>query len=100
MAGIWRLQEADAQDVTQAVLVKLVLSRRQFTYGPSQSFRGWMRMSIKRACSGCTTGRRRSLGVVALNGNDGLDSIEAVATAQRSGPAARIGVRPRAARGG
>jgi hypothetical protein len=36
-------------------------------------------MSAKRACSGCTTGRRRSLGVVAPNANDGLDSIEAFA---------------------
>jgi hypothetical protein len=36
-------------------------------------------MSVKRACSGCTTGRSRSLGVVAPNVNDGLDPIEAVA---------------------
>ena len=75
----WRLQEAGAQDVTQAVLIKLVLSLRQFTYDPSQSFRGWLRKSVKRVCSGCTTRRRRSLGVVAPNGNDGLDPIEAVA---------------------
>jgi RNA polymerase sigma-70 factor, ECF subfamily len=45
----WRLQEADAQDVTQAVLIKLVLSLRQFTYDPSQSFRGWLE-NVGKAC--------------------------------------------------
>jgi RNA polymerase sigma-70 factor (ECF subfamily) len=39
----WRLQEADAQDVTQMVLVKLVRRLPNFTYDPSRSFRGWLR---------------------------------------------------------
>ena len=39
----WKLQEADAQDVTQMVLVKLVRQLPDFTYDPSRSFRGWLR---------------------------------------------------------
>ena len=39
----WRLQEADAQDVTQDVLVKLVNRMRTFTYDASGSFRGWLK---------------------------------------------------------
>ena len=39
----WKLQEADAQDVTQMVLVKLVRQLPNFTYDPSRSFRGWLR---------------------------------------------------------
>jgi RNA polymerase sigma-70 factor (ECF subfamily) len=39
----WGLQEADAQDVTQMVLVKLVRHLPDFRYDPSRSFRGWLR---------------------------------------------------------
>ena len=34
----WRLQDADAQDVTQAVLTKLAVQLRRFAYDPSQKF--------------------------------------------------------------
>lgn len=39
----WRLQDADAEDVTQNVLVKLTQALREFTYDPSRSFRGWLK---------------------------------------------------------
>src|SRR5262249_47193788 len=35
----WDLQEADAQDVTQNVLLKLVAKLRAFRYDPARSFR-------------------------------------------------------------
>jgi RNA polymerase sigma-70 factor (ECF subfamily) len=38
-----KLQEADAQDVTQTVLTKLVVKMRTFDYDPAQSFRGYLR---------------------------------------------------------
>jgi RNA polymerase sigma-70 factor (ECF subfamily) len=38
----WRLQEADAQDVTQEVLIKLVQLLRTFPYDRKRSFRGWL----------------------------------------------------------
>jgi RNA polymerase sigma-70 factor (ECF subfamily) len=39
----WNLQEADAQDVTQDVLLRLADKMRTFAYDPSGSFRGWLR---------------------------------------------------------
>jgi RNA polymerase sigma-70 factor (ECF subfamily) len=39
----WRLQDADAEDVTQDILVKLTQKLRDFAYDPSRSFRGWLR---------------------------------------------------------
>ncbi len=39
----WRLQEADAEDVTQAVLVRLSARMRTFVYDPARSFRAYLR---------------------------------------------------------
>jgi RNA polymerase sigma-70 factor (ECF subfamily) len=39
----WHLQEADARDVTQAVLVKLVQKMRTFRYDASGSFRAYLK---------------------------------------------------------
>jgi RNA polymerase sigma-70 factor (ECF subfamily) len=39
----WKLQEADAQDVTQNVLVKLADKMRTFSYDPARSFRGYLK---------------------------------------------------------
>lgn len=75
----WRLQEADAQDVTQAVLTKLVLYLRGFTYNPALSFRGWLRTSVKHVCSDCIAGRRRSLGASAQAERGEIDPIASVA---------------------
>jgi RNA polymerase sigma-70 factor (ECF subfamily) len=39
----WHLQEADAQDVTQDVLLKVARRMQTFVYDPSQSFRAWLK---------------------------------------------------------
>jgi RNA polymerase sigma-70 factor (ECF subfamily) len=39
----WKLQDADAEDVTQEILLKLAQKLRAFTYDPSRSFRGWLK---------------------------------------------------------
>ncbi len=39
----WSIQEADAQDVTQDVLLKLARAMQTFTYDPSRSFRAWLK---------------------------------------------------------
>ena len=39
----WKLQDADAEDVTQNILVKLSRNLRAFAYDPSRSFRGWLK---------------------------------------------------------
>jgi RNA polymerase sigma-70 factor (ECF subfamily) len=38
-----KLQDADAQDVTQMVMLRLVRNLPDFAYDPSRSFRGWLR---------------------------------------------------------
>jgi len=54
----WRLQEEDAQDVTQSVLVRLVEKIRTFDYDPARSFRGWLRTLTHHAWSDFLAGRR------------------------------------------
>ena len=39
----WGLQQADAQDVTQVVLLRLVRRMKDFTYDPGRSFRAWLK---------------------------------------------------------
>jgi RNA polymerase sigma-70 factor (ECF subfamily) len=39
----WKLQEADAQDVTQTVLIKLADKMRTFQYDPARSFRAYLK---------------------------------------------------------
>src|SRR6516162_11528206 len=39
----WHLQEADAQDVTQTVLLKLSAKLRTFSYDPARSFRAYLK---------------------------------------------------------
>ena len=39
----WQLQEADAQDVTQNVLLRLSEKLRSFEYDPDKSFRAWLK---------------------------------------------------------
>lgn len=45
------LQPADAEDVTQAVLLKLVGKMREFLYDPAQSFRGWLKTVTRNVLS-------------------------------------------------
>jgi RNA polymerase sigma-70 factor (ECF subfamily) len=39
----WQLQDADAEEVTQLVLVQLLCKMRGFVYDPSRSFRAWLK---------------------------------------------------------
>lgn len=47
----WNLQEADAQDITQNVLLKLADKIRDFSYDPSRSFRAWLKTLTNHAVS-------------------------------------------------
>jgi RNA polymerase sigma-70 factor (ECF subfamily) len=55
----YNLQEADAQDVTQTVLMKLAAKLRDFTYDPARSFRAWLRVLTHHAWSDFVEGRQR-----------------------------------------
>jgi RNA polymerase sigma factor (sigma-70 family) len=56
----WKLQDADAEDVTQDILLRLSRKLRVFTYDPSRSFRGWLKTIAYRAWRDFEYDRRRS----------------------------------------
>jgi hypothetical protein len=55
----WGLQEADSEDVTQDVLLRLSLRLRAFTYDPSRSFRSWLHAVTRNALADFLTDRKR-----------------------------------------
>jgi RNA polymerase sigma-70 factor (ECF subfamily) len=55
----WGPQEADAQDVTQEVLLRLAAKMKTFTYDPGRSFRGWLRTLAHHAWSDFLQDRAR-----------------------------------------
>jgi RNA polymerase sigma factor (sigma-70 family) len=55
----WRLQESDANDVTQAVLLKLSRLMATFAYDPSRSFRGWLKTLTHHAWRDLVAERKR-----------------------------------------
>jgi RNA polymerase sigma factor (sigma-70 family) len=55
----WNLQDADAEDLTQDILLKLTRSLRDFRYDASRSFRGWLRTVAHHAWLDFEDRRRR-----------------------------------------
>jgi RNA polymerase sigma factor (sigma-70 family) len=55
----WQLSDADAEDVTQMVLLKLAEKMRSFVYDPSRSFRAWLKTLTQHAWSDFVEGRGR-----------------------------------------
>ncbi len=45
----WGLQPADAEDVTQTVMLQLARQMKGFRYDPSGRFRAWLRTVVRRA---------------------------------------------------
>src|SRR5262245_31790225 len=54
-----KLQDADAEDVTQMVLARLAQRMRTFDYDPGKSFRGWLRTLTRHAWSDFVAARQR-----------------------------------------
>jgi RNA polymerase sigma-70 factor (ECF subfamily) len=54
-----QLQEADAEDVTQNVLLTLAEKLREFQYDPKGSFRAWLKTVAHHACSKYVSGQQR-----------------------------------------
>ena len=72
----WGLQETDAQDATQDVLVRLARGMRTFQYDPKAgSFRGWLRTVSRRAWIDFLDDRRRA--GAGVGGADGLAEVAA-----------------------
>ena len=55
----WGLQQADVEDVTQIVLLKLSAKMREFTYDPGRSFRAFLKTLTHHALSDFLDGRGR-----------------------------------------
>lgn len=73
----WRLQDADAEDVAQEILLKLARKLRDFAYDPKSSFRGWLKTVAHRAWRDFVDshGRARAIGEEHIW--DLLQSVEA-----------------------
>jgi RNA polymerase sigma factor (sigma-70 family) len=60
----WNLQDADAEDLTQDILIKLTQKLHAFAYDPSRSFRGWLKTVAHHAWRDfIESGRRPNRGV-------------------------------------
>ena len=70
----WGLQEADAQDVTQDVLVRLAGKMRDFTYDPGRSFRAWLKTLARHALSDFCDARGRA----ATGGSQAVELLQSV----------------------
>jgi RNA polymerase sigma factor (sigma-70 family) len=55
----WSLQDADAEDVTQTVLLLLARKMSTFAYDPSRSFRSWLKTLTQHAWSDFVAGQKR-----------------------------------------
>jgi RNA polymerase sigma factor (sigma-70 family) len=71
----WNLQEADAEDVTQAVLMKLAEKMRTFEYDPTKHFRAWLKTVARHAWSDFWSARKA---VVASGGSQAHEVLQAV----------------------
>ena len=74
----WRLQAADADDVSQNVLLKLAHHLRGFVYDPGRRFRGLLRTIAHNACKDYLESKRRAVAASADTGVHAvLESVEA-----------------------
>jgi RNA polymerase sigma-70 factor (ECF subfamily) len=72
----WRLQEADAEDVTQTVLARLSSRMRTFSRDPAKSFRAYLRTVVRYAwCDFLETHNQPGAGV---GGSDVLGRLQMV----------------------
>jgi RNA polymerase sigma-70 factor (ECF subfamily) len=70
----WGLQDADAHDVAQIVLVRIVQRMQTFVYDPSRSFRAWLKTLAHHAWRDFVEDRRRA--VQGNGGNMGAGALE------------------------
>ncbi len=68
----WQLQAADAEDVTQNVLLKLAEHLRTFVYDPTRRFRGFLRVIAHNACKDYLGGKHRA---VAASGDTAVQAV-------------------------
>ena len=74
----WHLQEADAEDVAQDVLLRVSRQMRTFRYDPGRSFRGWLKTVTRAAWSDWLDARHRMIqGTGDTSARQALESVAA-----------------------
>jgi RNA polymerase sigma factor (sigma-70 family) len=73
----WRLQDADAEDVAQEILLKLARKLRDFAYNPKSSFRGWLKTVAHHAWRDFVDGQDRARPIADEHIWELLRSVEA-----------------------
>src|SRR5215475_11496667 len=73
----WNLQEADAEDLTQDVLLKLAEKMQTFVYDPAKSFRAWLKTVTRHAWSDSWSGRKAAVGAGGSQVLELLHTVEA-----------------------
>src|SRR5258708_4330906 len=73
----WKLQPADAEDLTQNILMKIFRTLPVFAYDPSRSFRGWLKTVAYRAWWDHKNRRQSQTGAGGEQGADAILSLEA-----------------------
>ena len=73
----WGLQEADAEDVAQEILLKLARKLRNFAYNPKSSFRGWLKTVAHHAWRDFVDGQRLTRSIADERVWELLQSVEA-----------------------
>src|SRR6478609_10476623 len=73
----WRLQDADAEDVAQEVLLKLARKLRDFAYDPKSSFRGWLKTVAHHAWRDFADGKQHTRAIADDHIWELLQSVEA-----------------------
>ncbi|HEY1376882.1 MAG TPA: sigma-70 family RNA polymerase sigma factor [Gemmataceae bacterium] len=71
----WNLQEADAEDVTQTVLLKLAEKMQTFDYDRERSFRAWLKTVTRNAWNDFWSGRKAA---VAAGGSQAVEMLQTV----------------------
>ena len=71
----WNLQGADAEDLTQDVLLKLAEKMQTFVYDPAKSFRAWLKTVARHAWSDSWSGRKAA---VAAGGSQAVELLQTV----------------------
>jgi RNA polymerase sigma-70 factor (ECF subfamily) len=73
----WKVQDADAHDVAQMVLVRMAARIRDFEYDPSRSFRAWLMTLSQHAWSDLVAARKKQIGSGDSRVGELLDSLQA-----------------------
>ena len=55
----WQLQDADAEEVTQQVMLRLLSKMKDFVYDPGRSFRAWLKTVTHHAWHDLVVSRQR-----------------------------------------